>query len=54
VRNEEMLHRDKEERNILQTVKGRKVNWIGHILCRNSIVKDVMEGKIDGRIYATG
>jgi len=25
--NEEVLHRDKEERNILQTVKGRKANW---------------------------
>ena len=35
VRNEEMLHRDKEERNILYTVKRRKANWIGRILCRN-------------------
>jgi hypothetical protein len=54
VRNEEVLQRDKEERNILQTVKGRKVNWIGHILCKNCILKDVMEGKIEGRIYVTG
>jgi len=30
VRNEEVLHRVKEERNIVHTVKWRKVNWIGH------------------------
>jgi len=30
VRNEEVLHRVKEERNVLHTVEGRKANWIGH------------------------
>jgi hypothetical protein len=35
VRNEEVLHRVKEERNIIHTVKRRKVNWIGHILPSN-------------------
>jgi hypothetical protein len=35
VRNEEVLHRIKEERNILQTVKRRQANWIGQILSRN-------------------
>jgi hypothetical protein len=32
VRNEEVLHRVKEERNIVHTIKRRKANWIGHIL----------------------
>jgi hypothetical protein len=45
VRNEEVLHRVKEERNILHTVKGRKANWIGHILRRNCLLKQVIEGK---------
>jgi hypothetical protein len=31
VRNEEVLHRVKEERNILHTINRRKANWIGHI-----------------------
>jgi hypothetical protein len=31
VRNEEVLHRVNEERNIVHTVKRRKANWIGHI-----------------------
>jgi hypothetical protein len=53
VRNEEVLHRVKEERNILHTVKGRKANWIGHILRRNCLLKHVMEGKLGGRIEMT-
>jgi hypothetical protein len=36
VRNEEILHRVKEERNILHTIQRRKANWIGHILRRNT------------------
>jgi hypothetical protein len=31
VRNEEVLHRVKEERNMLHTIRRRKANWIGHI-----------------------
>ena len=30
VRNEEVLQRGREERNIVHTVKRRKVNWIGY------------------------
>jgi hypothetical protein len=46
VRNEEVLFRVKEERNIIHTIKRRKVNWIGHILIRNCLLKRVIEGKI--------
>jgi hypothetical protein len=48
VRNEEVLHRENEERNILQTIKRRKANWIGHILRRKCPLKQVVEGKIEG------
>jgi hypothetical protein len=54
VRNEEVLHRVKEERNIVHTVKRRKANWIGHILRRNCLLKQVIEGKLEGRIEMTG
>jgi hypothetical protein len=54
VRNEEVLHRVKEERNIVHTIKRRKANWIGHILCRNCLLKHVIEGKLEGRIEMTG
>jgi hypothetical protein len=53
VRNEEVLHRVKEERNIVPTIKRRKANWIGHILRRNCLLKHVIEGKIEGRSDGT-
>jgi hypothetical protein len=31
----------------------RKANWIGHILRRNCLLKQVIEGKIKGRIEVT-
>jgi hypothetical protein len=51
--NEEVLQRVKEKRNILQTIKRRNTNWIGHILCRNCLLKHMVEGKIKGRIQVT-
>ena len=54
VRNWEVLHRVKEERRILHTLNGRKANWIGHILRRNCLLKQVIEGRIEGRIDVTG
>jgi hypothetical protein len=54
VRNEEVLHRVKEERNILHTIKRRTANWIGHILRRNCLLKHVIEGQLEGRIEMTG
>jgi hypothetical protein len=37
LKNEEVLLKIKEERNILRTVKRKKANWIGHILRNNQI-----------------
>jgi hypothetical protein len=54
VRNVEVLHRVKEERNVVHTIKRRKANWIGHILRRNCLLKHVIEGKLEGRIEMTG
>jgi hypothetical protein len=48
VRNEEVLHRVKEERNIVHTIKRRKANWIGHILHRNCLLTHITEGKAEG------
>jgi hypothetical protein len=54
VRNEEVLHRVKEERNVLHITKTRKANWIGHILRRNCLLKHVIEEKLEGRIRNEG
>jgi hypothetical protein len=53
VRNEEVLLRVSEQRNILHEIRKRKANWIGHILRRNCLLKEVIEGKIKGRIEVT-
>jgi hypothetical protein len=53
VRNK-VSQRVKEERNILHTIKRRMVNWIGHILRRNCLIKHVIEGMIEGRVEVTG
>jgi len=54
VRNEDVLLRVKEQRNILFEISKRKANWIGHILRRNCILQRVIEGKIKGGIEMTG
>jgi len=35
-------------------MKRMEVNWIGHILRRNCLLKDVIEGNVEGRIGVTG
>jgi hypothetical protein len=48
VNNEALLHRVKEGRNILHTIRRRKANWFGYILRRNCFIKHIIEGKILG------
>jgi hypothetical protein len=54
VRNEEMLQRGKEERNILHAMKRKKCNWIGQVLRKNCRLKHVIEGKIEVKTEGTG
>jgi hypothetical protein len=54
VRNEDVLLRVKEQRNILHEIRKRKANWIGHILRRNCLQQRFTERKIQGRIEVTG
>jgi hypothetical protein len=39
VRNEEVLIRVNEQRNVLHEIRKRKANWIAHILRRNCLLK---------------
>jgi hypothetical protein len=54
VRNEDVLLRVKEKRNILHEIHKRKAKWIGHILRRSCLLQRVIEGKIKGGIEVTG
>ena len=53
MRNEDVLLRVNEQRNILHGIRKRKDNWIGHILRRNCLLKQVIEGKIKGEMEVT-
>ena len=53
VRNEDVLLRVNEKRNILHEIRKRKANWIGHILRRNCLLKQVTEGKIKKEMEVT-
>jgi len=50
VRNEDVLLRVKEQRDILHEISKRKAIWIGQILRRNCLLQRVIEGKIKGGI----
>jgi hypothetical protein len=48
-----VLLRVNEQRNILHEIRKQKANWIGHILRRNCLLKQVIEGKIKGEMEVT-
>ena len=45
-RNEQVLERIGEKRALLNNIQRRKSNWIGHILRRNCLLHDAIEGHI--------
>ena len=49
VRSDEVLFRVNEQRNILHEIRKRKADWIGHILRRNCLLKQVYRRKDRGR-----
>jgi hypothetical protein len=44
-KNEEVLLRVNKRRKILHKIKGRKSDCVGHILCRNCLLKYTIEEK---------
>ena len=46
VTNEQVLVRIGEKRTLLKNILRRKANWIGHILRRNCLLHDAIEGQI--------
>jgi len=54
VRNKDVLHRVTADKNFPRTIKRKKANWIGHVLCRNCLLKHITEGKIEGMIEVRG
>jgi hypothetical protein len=53
VKNEEVLHRVKEDRNILETIKRRKANSTGNTLRRSCHLQHGIQAKLQGMIKKT-
>ncbi|KAJ4446881.1 hypothetical protein ANN_13581 [Periplaneta americana] len=49
MRNEAVLERVGEERMMLKLIRKRKGNWLGHWMRRNCLLKDALEGMVNGR-----
>ncbi len=47
--NEEVLELVGERRTIMETIIKRKKKWIGHVLRTEGIMRDVIEGRMEGR-----
>ena len=48
-KNEEVLDMVGAKRSIVETIVKRKKNWIGHILRGEGLLKDVIEGRMEGK-----
>jgi hypothetical protein len=52
VRNKEVILGVKEQRIFLHEIKKREANCTGHILRRNCLLQQVIEGKIKGEVLS--
>ena len=49
IKNAVVLERVEEVRIMLELISERKINWLGHWLRRNCLLKDVLEGMVNGK-----
>ena len=47
--NEEVLQRVEEKRSLITTLRERQKNWIGHILRGDSLLREIIEGRMEGK-----
>ena len=47
-RNDDVLQEVEEERNLINVIKGRQKNWIGHVLRGEGLLREVIEGRYQG------
>jgi hypothetical protein len=49
VTNKEVLQRVQENRSLLGDIIKRKRNWLGHVLRHDCLLKDMLEGSVEGK-----
>jgi len=50
VSNAEVLQTVQENKSILDTVQHCKFRWIGHIMRHDSLLRDIIEGRMKGKV----
>ena len=48
MQDKKVLKKVDERRTILETIKNRKGNWLGHWLHKDCILRDAIEGIVEG------
>jgi len=48
--NAEVLQKVQENKSILDTVQHRKFRWIGHDMRHDSLLRDIIEGRMKGKV----
>ena len=49
ISNEEVLRRVGEEHQVMSIVRSRKRKWIGHVVRGEGFLKEVIEGRMEGK-----
>ena len=49
ITNEEVLTRVGIDRQLISTLRNRKKSWIGHVLRGDGLLKEVIEGRMEGK-----
>src|SRR6218665_4227189 len=49
ISNEEVLTLVREERSLISTTRARQRNWMGHLLREDSLQREIMEGRMEGK-----
>jgi hypothetical protein len=49
VTNEEVLKRIGIERQLMDTIRNRKRKWIGHVIREEGLLKEIIEGRMEGK-----
>ena len=49
ITNEEVLKNVGENRCLLDNIRARKRNWVGHVLRGEGLIREVMEGGMEGK-----
>jgi len=43
------LNKVEEKRQLISVIRNRKKNWIGHVLRGEGLLREVMEGRMEGK-----